>query len=213
LPCALEDADERTARHKRLCAELADLAMTLARAVAARALTEWTEPQEIALNPSPAPEITPNLAPAAPCPRPSGLALRAPTCKSIDPALLFTRLAATVRDCIALEARLAAGPAPTSRTLSLALRADPRATPLREIFNKVTENHPDRAALRRDIAARVDQTLAADPGQTIEPPEIFFTICDELGIDIDLAILPDKYLDFITGPTAPPEPCATSPPR
>jgi hypothetical protein len=196
-----------------MCAELADLGMQLARAVAARALTDWTEPPEQAApesEPTPAPDVP---ARAAPSLRTTGATLRAPTCKSIDPALLFTRLAATVRDCIALEARLAAGPAPTSRTLSLALRADPRATPLREIFNKVTENHPDRAALRRDIAARVDQTLAADPGQTIEPPEIFFTICDELGIDIDLAILPDKYLDFITGPTAPPEPCATSPPR
>jgi hypothetical protein len=195
-----------------MCAELADLGMQLARAVAARALTDWTEPPEQAApesEPTPAPDVP---ARAAPSLRTTGATLRAPSCKSIDPALLFTRLAATVRDCIALEARLAAGPAPTPRALSRTLRADPRRTRLRETFNQITKHHPDRTELMRDITTRLDEALAADPTQTTQPPEIFFTICDQIGIDIDLATLPDEYLDFITDPTNPPDPCATSPP-
>src|ERR1700733_5574380 len=54
------------------------------------------------------------------------------TYKPTDPAVLFTRLAATVRDCVALEARLAAGPGGTSRAVTLQLRADPRRAPVRE---------------------------------------------------------------------------------
>jgi len=41
-----QEAAERTTRHLSLCAELADLAMQLARAAAARALADWTEPEE-----------------------------------------------------------------------------------------------------------------------------------------------------------------------
>src|SRR3984885_2812705 len=44
-PIRPNEADERTARHLRLCAELADLAMQLARAAAARSLVDWAEPE------------------------------------------------------------------------------------------------------------------------------------------------------------------------
>jgi hypothetical protein len=193
-----------------MCAELADLGMQLARAVAARALTDWTEPREQAApepapSPAPEPRATPSLHTA-------GATLRTPTCKPIDPALLFTRLAATVRDCIALEARLAAGPPPSSRAAAQTLRADPRRAPLREAFHQITEDHPDRAELRQEIDARLDETLAADATQTTPAPQIFFALCDELALTIDFASLPDEYLDFITDPTDPPDPHATSPP-
>jgi hypothetical protein len=46
-PIQPPEAIERTARHLRLCAELADLAMQLARAAAARTLITWAEPEEL----------------------------------------------------------------------------------------------------------------------------------------------------------------------
>ena len=198
--------------------------MQLARAAAARTLTNWSEPE-----PPPAPEPPPIPAPephsdpeAAPPPN------RAPTphraagtssYKSIDPAVLFTRLAATVRDCITLEARLTAGAGPTTRAATLQLRADPRRAPLREAFRDAIKNHPDRAELQRESTTRLDEELTADPDQTIDLGRLFFTLCDELGIEVDLAIVPDELLLWAvetTNPneavTNPPDPRATSPP-
>ena len=45
-PSQPQEAAERTTRHLSMCAELADLAMQLARAAAARALTDWAEPEQ-----------------------------------------------------------------------------------------------------------------------------------------------------------------------
>jgi hypothetical protein len=196
--------------------------MTLARAVAARALSEWSEPEEPAAAAEPpstqpppsdlAAGLSPGQAALANLLRAEATYLRAPTCKAptckpIDPALLFTRLAATVRDCIALEARLTAGTPATARATSLLLRADPRRATLREAFRHVTENHPDRTELLRETTTRLDDQLAADAAQIIDPATIFFAICEELAIVIDFSTLPDEYLDFA------PEPCATPPPE
>jgi hypothetical protein len=203
--------------------------MQLARAAAARALTDWAEPQDA---PTAAPQITP--APAPPFPqttephadsetasaaaprRPTLHAARASTAKPIDPAVLFTRLAAVVRDCIALEARLAAAPAATTTARARQLSVDPRRAHLREAFRHITANLPDRAALNRDIAVRLDEHLAADPDQTIDPINLLDAICAEYGIELDLATLPDEYLfgaDEMTDEADDDfEPCATSPP-
>jgi hypothetical protein len=122
-----------------------------------------------------------------------------------------------VRDCIALEARLAAAAAAgTTASRAVQRRADPRRTHLCEAFRHITENHPDRAALNRDIAARLDEYLAADPDQTIDPINLLDAICTEFGIELDLATLPDEYL-FGSGEMTDDaddefEPCATSPP-
>jgi hypothetical protein len=133
--------------------------------------------------------------------------------------LLFTRLTAAVRACIALEARLAGGTAPTSRAASLRLRADPRRALLHETFRRVIAGQPDRAGLLREITIRLDEELTADAGQTIALPDIFFAICEELGIEVDFANLPDMYLNAVTDAidpaedaTATPYPRATSPP-
>jgi len=85
-----------------MCAELADLAMQLARAAAARALTESAEPQQ-----SPATAEPESMQPAEPqlpqlpqpLPAPRRAASRSTTThapKPTDPATLFTRLAAVV---------------------------------------------------------------------------------------------------------------------
>jgi hypothetical protein len=178
--------------------------MQLARAAAAKTLAEWAEPEQ-----SPTAEPLSNQPaepPSEPAPAPkraTSTALRKPT----DPAQLFTRLVAAVRDCIALEARFAAATTPAAaRAASLQLRADPRRAPLRDAFRLVTENHPDRAELLRETTARLDEELTADEDQSIDAPTLFFAICEELGIEIDFATLPDEYLDFA------PELRATSPP-
>ena len=211
-----------------MCAELADLAMQLARAAAARALADCAAPdQPAAAEPAPlqaaeqphqARETAPHENPA-PTRRPTipRLSLPRPT----DPALLFTRLAAVVRDCITLEARLAAGLAPprgkTTHASALTLPADPRRTLLREILRRAIEHHPARAALNRDITTRLEEHLEADPDQALHPTQILEFICDEFQIEPDWANLPDEYLDAICeGLQDPgeesPDPRATSPP-
>src|ERR1700733_5676626 len=90
------------------------------------------------------------------------------TYKPTDPAVLFTRLAATVRDCIALEAPLVAGPGPRPRATSPQPRADPRRAPVREAFRDAIKNHPDRAELQRETTTRLDEELTADPDKTID---------------------------------------------
>ena len=139
--------------------------------------------------------------------------------KQIDPAVLFTRLAAVVRDCIALEARLTAGTGATARAITLQLRADPRRAPVREAFRDAIKNHPDRAELSRETTTRLDEQLAADPDQTIGLGNLLFDICNELGIEVDLATVPDEFLTSYSDPTDPgeavtnaPYPRATSPP-
>jgi hypothetical protein len=225
-PCQPNEAAARTSRHLRQCAELADLAMQLARAAAARTLTDWAEPaapHASATQSLPAAETHAacEMAPranATPAPAPRGTATAA-SYKPTDPAVLFTRLAAVVRDCIALEARLAAGPAPSPRAAGLSLRADPRRAPLREALRHATENHPDHAELLRETTTRLDEQLANDPDQTAEPAHLFATICNELGVELDLATLPDEYLNAFAEtlglddrlPVAP-DPRATSPP-
>jgi hypothetical protein len=196
--------------------------MQLARAAAARSLADWAEPDA----PAPAEPQHPPAAPTraesetvpAPAPHRSASQTARTAGKPTDPAVLFTRLAAVVRDCIALEARLAAAPAVASTARATTLRADPRRATLREVFRLTTERQPDRAALIRDINARLDEHLAADPDHTIEPVRLLEAICDEFDIDIDFATLPDEYL-FALSDSADEdetdddlEPCATSPP-
>jgi hypothetical protein len=187
--------------------------MQLARAAAARTLADWAEPEA---SPMPA-AATPSDTKTAPQsnPTPCRTAGTAPY-KQTDPAVLFTRLAAVVRDCVALDARLAAGTAPSPRAASRSLRADPRRAPVREALRHATQNHPDHAELLRETTTRLDEHLANDPDQTAKPPHLFATICEELGIEIDLATLPDEYLnafaEMLGLDEKLPDPRATSPP-
>ena len=184
-----------------MCAELADLAMQLARAAAARTLDSWAEPQpEPESAPAPAPQANHQTEPqtepnATPAPHhPAQNASQAPTYRPTDPAVLFTRLAATVRDCIALESRIAAGTADTGKkTLTATLRADPRRAPLHEAFAFITKSLPESAQRLREATGRVDENLTDDPDQTVQPLLLLEAIANELGIDINWSKLPDKY--------------------
>jgi hypothetical protein len=231
-----------------MCAELADLAMQLARAAAARALADQAEPEQppAAEPPSKPAAEPPSTQTAAPLPHPEAPvpqaaplparetarratatprnAVHVTSYRPTDPALLFTRLAAVVRDCIMLEARLAGGLAPPRASTTRASSdrahprpADPRRGLLREILTRATVNHPDRASLNRQIAARVEEHLQADPDQTLHPVEILEYIREEFQVEADWANLPDEYLDAICeGLEDPgeetPDPRATSPP-
>ena len=191
--------------------------MQLARVVAARALTDWAEPET---PPADEPEPLSEQAAEAPIhqpaphPKPRGTASAASP-KQADPAVLFTRLAAVVRACIALESRIAAG-APEAPSATTFRPADPRLELLREGFGIVIKNHPDRAKLMREATTRLDEQLAADPDQTIHPGRLFFDLCEELGIEPDYAKLPDAIIFGAYGPADQdedePDPRATSPP-
>jgi hypothetical protein len=178
--------------------------MQLARDAAARALAARTEPEPAAAEPPPAavPETVTKTA------RAPSTTLRAASCKHVDPALLFIRLVAAARDCMVLEARLLAGTVASARPAP-ARHADPRRALVLDGFRHITKNHPDRIDLMRQATADLDEDLAADPEQQIDIPELFWTIADALGIEVDLATLPDPFVGL--GPDTP-DPCATSPP-
>jgi hypothetical protein len=198
----------------RMLAELEELGMQLARATAARALADLTEPEPQPEIPHAAPlaaEQAHNTAPAAT--RPPG----ATTARKIDPALLFIRLAAAIRELIALEAGLAAGPAAKTGLLPPALRADPRREILLKAFREVTEHKQDRSAARYEFARLMDEELTADPEQILGLPEIFYPICMSLGIELDVSKLSDEIIGMDPPDDARhrlqrPNPRATSPP-
>jgi hypothetical protein len=181
-----------------MLAELEELGMNLARATAAKALADLAEPEQPepaeqpleALSAEPlTAEPPPEAAqPPARRPRPSG------TTRKIDPVLAFIRIAAAIRELIALEAGLAAGPATKSGIISPTLRADRRRPFLQDAIQLVTEHHSDRTALRRAMNTRSDEILEADPDQKQTLPKIFFPLCEELGIEPDTSKLSDEII-------------------
>jgi hypothetical protein len=186
--------------------------MQLARATAARALADLAQPEPpaepeqepdelLSAEPPPAPSQT--TTPRRTVPKTPGTTSRKPA----DPIQSFLRLAAAVCACIALEARLTASPAATtgSRLVPPALRADPRRDPLIKTFRDITEHTQDRAGLRSDFAIRVNEELLADPGQILSLPELFFPLCDEMGIQPDIKKLPDAIIGM--------DPCTTYDPN
>ena len=192
--------------------------MTLARAAAARALTDWAEPEA---PPTAEPEPLSEQAAEAPITQPAPTKPRrtatasAASPKQADPAVLFTRLAAVVRACIALESRIAAG-APEAPSATTFRPADPRLELLREGFGIVIKNHPDRAKLMREATTRLDEKLATDPDHALQPARFLIAVCEDLGIELDLGKLADKYLFKPKKPaphsTRAPVPQATYPP-
>jgi hypothetical protein len=182
-----------------MLAELAELGMQLARATAARALAELAEPE--------APEEQPEAPPSEPQatelpPEPAAIpreTVRSPTTasrKPTDPVTSFIRLATAICQIIALEAGLAAGPAPIRGQVSPQLRADPRRLPLIEALNDQIKKHPDRTSLRREISTFLDNELTADPDQEKDASEFFFVTLNHFDIEVDYNLVPDLLLGY-----------------
>jgi hypothetical protein len=197
-PIPDESQVERTARHLRMCRELAELGMQLAQAAAQRALRDLqAEPPQA--EPS---QVEPSQAEAPPAPPPApGTEPREPR-RTTDPAILFTRLAGVVRQAVALEARLTAGPPSPSTPHAPAPHAppDPRRETLTRALDFITEKLPDRATLRREAAQRIDQELAQDPAAATHTEDILVNICDDLRITPDFSRFPDNLLQSLLPP-------------
>jgi hypothetical protein len=187
----------------RLCAELADLAMQLARAAAARTLTNWAEseppapsteatqtPSSPAASPNAAAETAPpkNATPKNATPAPQRQAGRSgcQSYKPIDPALLFTRLAAIVRDCIAIETRLAASaPQPASIPHTPQQPADAQHRAPREAPAPIRNNNPNRVTLLSQTSAHLDQERPKNPTPPLELSDLLAALCQQQGITLN----------------------------
>ncbi|HEX4262559.1 MAG TPA: hypothetical protein VHY76_15790, partial [Acetobacteraceae bacterium] len=197
------DPAERRARHLRQLEELAELGMEMARAVA-----------EAALHPPPAADPA---APAAP----------AHTPKRTDPGLVFARLAHSVRQTIALEARIAAGT--ETRTFGRPPPPpDPRRALLREALHGAAEprsgprsgpGRADASGFRREIDERIDDELAADPAGDIAIEDLLVIIARDLGVTLDYSRLSDAVIGMTDAEPEPepepdpePDPAAPAPP-
>ena len=207
-----------------MLAELEELGMQLARATAAKALAELAEPDPpeepaeeplfVPLAAQPPPEAAQAAAQRRTAPKSSGT-----TPRKTDAVTSFIRLAKAVCELIALEAGLTAGPATKSGLVSPALRADPRREPLLKAFREATEHTQDKSAVRYGFTTRLDEELTADPEKILGLPEIFYPLCQEFGIELDVRKLPDDIIgmdpwDYENDPYCmdPPTPRATPPP-
>ena len=151
--------------------------MQLARAAAAKALRDWETPPEA--------ESTQTRAPP-------------------EPGLVFARLARAVRDAIALEASIAAGPQPTrasrstagtqAETAGASGSEDPRRAVLIRVLQEATKFHPRRAEMHRGIIERVDSDLAQDPDYEFPGETILVAISEDLGIEINYGKMSDETL-------------------
>ncbi len=115
-----------------------------------------------------------------------------------DPTLVFTRLARTVRDTIALKVKISASIAPAESPAALKTRKDPRRPFIAAEFDRAvaTSNYPkiDRPALRREMDDRLTEALAADPDCQVAGGEFVMTICNEFGLEFEVKEFADELL-------------------
>jgi hypothetical protein len=153
---------QRVARHMRMCKEIAEIAMGLAEAAAARAQTDLASNQAAPLAEGEVP---------APAPR-----------NPLASALLFTRLCRVIQNAISLENRLAAGLASPAAAPA---RNDPRRATLRCVIDNAVAGNPNQNTLKRQAFDRLDQALALDPDCEYPAEAIIGPICNDLGIKFD----------------------------
>lgn len=123
-----------------------------------------------------------------------------PTAK--DEAIRFTALVRSLRQTVAAEARIAAGPAPRStphavravQATQLLRAASPRLVLLRRTLHHAVRNDPDRVSLRRAIDADIIDLARTDPAGTTPIQHILVAIINKHAIDLDLAQIPDALL-------------------
>ncbi|MDT7951235.1 MAG: hypothetical protein RQ966_06990 [Acetobacteraceae bacterium] len=116
-----------------------------------------------------------------------------------DPTLALARATRATTSVIALENRIAAGERAAAFTAD-----DPRALALRELLHPLVAREPDpvrRRTLRARVNERIDDALAADLDDDLPLAEVAVVIAAEHGLTLDLATIPDEYLDL---PATPP---------
>jgi len=165
-----ETQEERTARHLRMCRRLAELGMQLAEATAEKAARDMAEEDEVL--------ETPKARPKGP-----------------DPALSFARYCTTVRQCIALEARIIAGPKQSGRSRKPPY--DVRRNLLKRVFTEGTEKHRDAKEARDILIEAGEEALAADPEGKKQIYDIVWETCAKTGITIDKGTLHDEMLFMV----------------
>jgi len=114
-----------------------------------------------------------------------------------DPALLFIRLSAMVRACIAQHARLAAGKipaAPRTRRPTSPPGSDPRRHPISAFLHDAIEDSPKpkevRAEIHKQVEPIIDEYLASDPAMVHAGAGAVIEICQEFDIPYDPARMP-----------------------
>jgi hypothetical protein len=118
----------------------------------------------------------------------------APRPKGPDPSVTYVRLCASVRQSIALEAKILAGPAKTRKTRK---RYDPRRPILKRLFKEGTERHHDPAGAAAALMDYAEEALDADPDAKRELCEFVFDASDATGIPILKRTLSDEMLNII----------------
>ncbi len=171
---------------------------------------------------------------AAPDPEPDQPQARPPARR--DYHAIFNRCATTVRQLIALEAKIAADgfarPARPNSARSDTARPDAARTsngarpnvaarialatdPRRQLLRRALEHSVADREIRRIIHDRIDQDLLADPDAALSPATLLVDICDDFKLKIDFARLPDEILDALADGVdadSPPSP-QTGPPE
>jgi hypothetical protein len=114
-----------------------------------------------------------------------------------DPNLLFVRLSAMVRACIAQHARLAAGKipaAPRARRPTSQPGTDPRRHQISAILHDAIEDSPKpkevRAEIHKAVEPIIDEYLASDPLMRHAGGSAVIDICQEFDIPFDPARMP-----------------------
>ena len=171
----LGETAERTRRHLLICRELIDIGMELIRLIAQRARQEAEAPEPEAAEPG-----------------------KAPAPRTRDPILAFTRLSTAVRMAMVLETRIAEGPLPAARRRPKP-PPDPRRTILRAAFEEGTERHPERKRLLRESLERLEEELADDQKIELTANDILDIICEDLGFQLNMAMVSDETLEALTG--------------
>ncbi len=185
---------ERTERHLRMLAELAEIGMALARKVGRQALDEAGA----------AAERDGGSGPGGTGPGGTG--------PGGDPGLVFARIARAVRQTVALEARLDAeaqaleqqrATARASREAAQRARIQQQKERVKRLVEDAISGASDREA---DLADA--ETLRLDLDERLEDPDveaelgwrpigaIFAGICQDLGIKADLSGFTDAELGF-----------------
>ncbi len=120
---------------------------------------------------------------------------------SADPTLALARATRAVTLLIAHENRIAAGEQSTPFSVD-----DPRALALRQLLHPLLAAEPDparRRATRLRINLRIDDAMAADLDDDVPLAQIAKVIANENGLSLDLAKIPDAFLEPGFTPAAP----------